>query len=128
PHPNLRIAPPAAYDATFNHFCHVGMPMRIAFLIALGAALVALDALRQAQAYPWCSTRFAVSCGYETYEQCMAAISGDGGFCVRNPMEPEVAQPAPVMVEQPAPAKRAEKKPKPQKKPVATVAPNAAPQ
>ena len=28
------------------------------------------------------------NCGYYTWQQCLAAISGVGGFCVRNPHDP----------------------------------------
>jgi hypothetical protein len=100
----------------------------VAFMCLIPVTLFALDARGPALASPWCSTYGAISCGYDTYDQCMISIRGVGGSCMRNPMEPEVTQPAPVVVEQPAPAKRAEKKPKPQKKPVASVAPNATPQ
>lgn len=42
-----------------------------------------------AQNYPWCAeygTDMGGSrnCGFSTYEQCMAALSGNGGFCNRN--------------------------------------------
>ena len=98
--------------------------MRIAVLMSLVlASLFALDARGAAQASPWCSTYGGMSCGYDTFDQCMTSIRGDGGSCVRNTMEPEaVAQPAPVVAAQPAPETRAEKK-KPPKKPVASVAP-----
>jgi hypothetical protein len=33
--------------------------------------------------YPWCSNYN--SCGYSTLEQCMATVSGNQGFCMRNP-------------------------------------------
>lgn len=28
------------------------------------------------------------NCGYYTWEQCLAAVSGAGGFCMRNPHDP----------------------------------------
>jgi hypothetical protein len=42
-----------------------------------------------AQTYPWCAiysggmggTR---NCGFSTYDQCMAAVSGNGGYCALN--------------------------------------------
>jgi hypothetical protein len=40
--------------------------------------------------YPWCA-RYgsdmggASNCGFSTLEQCLATISGIGGFCERNP-------------------------------------------
>jgi len=39
--------------------------------------------------YPWCAqygTRGgARNCGFNTWEQCRAAISGNGGYCIENP-------------------------------------------
>jgi hypothetical protein len=65
------------------------------FLIAL-AAVAALTAFNAPPAkaeiqYPWCAEygRFgnqAENCGFSTYRQCLATISGIGGFCQRNPM------------------------------------------
>jgi len=39
--------------------------------------------------YPWCANyggRFggASNCGFSTWNQCMATVSGIGGFCARN--------------------------------------------
>jgi hypothetical protein len=39
--------------------------------------------------YPWCAVyggRFggASNCGFSTWNQCMATVSGIGGFCQRN--------------------------------------------
>ena len=42
-----------------------------------------------AQNYPWCADGYkggARSCGFTTFEQCLATVSGSGGFCERNPM------------------------------------------
>jgi len=38
--------------------------------------------------YPWCGqyARDGRNCGFSTYEQCRAAIAGNGGFCIENPM------------------------------------------
>jgi hypothetical protein len=44
----------------------------------------------QAQEYPWCAQYGGTfggggrNCGFVSYRQCMAAISGNGGFCERN--------------------------------------------
>jgi hypothetical protein len=40
--------------------------------------------------YPWCSyyggsKMGARNCGFSTWEQCQANVSGIGGFCDRNP-------------------------------------------
>jgi Protein of unknown function (DUF3551) len=39
--------------------------------------------------YPWCAQYRraigATNCGFVTYQQCLATISGVGGMCYRNP-------------------------------------------
>jgi len=50
---------------------------------------------QSAQAAPWCASYGGGStgggggsnCGFYTFEQCMAALWGNGGFCDRNPFE-----------------------------------------
>jgi hypothetical protein len=42
-----------------------------------------------AQNYPWCSQYSgsmggSMNCGFSTWEQCQANVSGIGGFCIRN--------------------------------------------
>lgn len=39
-----------------------------------------------AQEYPWCAnyTKGSTSCSFNTFAQCMADVSGIGGFCERN--------------------------------------------
>jgi hypothetical protein len=65
--------------------------MRI--LISTLGILVATAALgtgAQAQNYPWCaiygggSAGGGRNCGFNTFEQCMATISGIGGTCQQN--------------------------------------------
>ena len=56
------------------------------------AAAFALAAPANAKEPGWCATyrNGGNNCGFNTYEQCMAAISGIGGFCNRSPYaEPE---------------------------------------
>jgi hypothetical protein len=39
--------------------------------------------------YPWCaeySMQGSSNCGFISYQQCMAALSGNGGYCTANPM------------------------------------------
>ncbi|MFL5101045.1 MAG: DUF3551 domain-containing protein [Xanthobacteraceae bacterium] len=47
--------------------------------------------------YPWCAqygTRGgARNCGFTTWEQCRAAISGMGGYCIENPFYQRRADP-----------------------------------
>jgi hypothetical protein len=65
--------------------------MRIFLGFALAAPLL-LGGVGSAgaQNYPWCAqygTRDSfTNCGFVSYEQCRAAISGNGGYCQRNPM------------------------------------------
>lgn len=62
--------------------------MRIVFAGVL--ALVVTAAANQASAieYPWCAEYSArggaTNCGFATYGQCRAAVSGVGGFCREN--------------------------------------------
>jgi hypothetical protein len=61
-------------------------------LMIATALVVAADALpsgAQAQNYPWCAVYGGrdgggQNCGFSTFEQCMATLSGMGGFCNRN--------------------------------------------
>jgi hypothetical protein len=61
--------------------------MRILFL-ALGMFAVAtLGDSASAQNYPGCAIYVkggGMNCGFVTYEQCMATLSGNGGFCNQN--------------------------------------------
>jgi hypothetical protein len=63
--------------------------MRIA--IALGALLLALaaDAGTSVRAQPWCAwyDPTTYNCGFFSLQQCLATISGVGGFCRRNVWE-----------------------------------------
>ena len=65
--------------------------MRFILGLALAAPLlIGSIGSASAQNYPWCAqygTRDSfTNCGFVTFEQCRAAISGNGGFCQRNPM------------------------------------------
>jgi hypothetical protein len=45
---------------------------------------------QSAYSYPWCSRYFkrgggGSSCYYATYQQCMATVSGIGGYCFQSP-------------------------------------------
>jgi hypothetical protein len=57
-------------------------------LLALAALVAAGSATPAAAAtYPWCA-RYSTSggeCSFNTFEQCMATLSGIGGSCVDNP-------------------------------------------
>ncbi|HYS47189.1 MAG TPA: DUF3551 domain-containing protein [Xanthobacteraceae bacterium] len=63
-------------------------------LFALAAGMLALTAMPagKAEAAPFCSyiggpTSGFQSCAYRTWDQCLAAISGAGGFCMVNPSD-----------------------------------------
>ncbi|MCF8476680.1 MAG: DUF3551 domain-containing protein [Pseudolabrys sp.] len=67
------------------------------FTIA-AVVLAALSVLESAPAkaevvYPWCAYygRFgtqATNCGFTSRQQCLATVSGIGGYCARNPRYP----------------------------------------
>jgi hypothetical protein len=61
------------------------------FAIGILVAAGAMTTGAQAQNYPWCAYYGAgagggggTNCGFTTFEQCLATISGMGGFCDRN--------------------------------------------
>ena len=60
------------------------------FALALAATSAATGTSAKAQEkapdYPWCAnyTKGSTSCSFVTFEQCMADVSGIGGFCERN--------------------------------------------
>ncbi len=60
------------------------------FTFILGAAASSGVSPAAAQNYPWCAVYSmrggGTNCGFETFEQCMATVSGIGGFCTRNTM------------------------------------------
>jgi hypothetical protein len=65
--------------------------MKAAF--CLGAVLSVLALIgtpARAQDYPWCAFYTgpfsATNCGFSTYQQCLATISGIGGYCQPNTM------------------------------------------
>ncbi len=61
------------------------------FLIAVAPA--------SAREYPWCAAyaddHGGRNCGFDTFEQCMAALSGNGGYCERNLFFSPDVRPAP---------------------------------
>jgi hypothetical protein len=59
----------------------------VTFVLASLAATAAVSTAAQAQSYPWCayySHPGGTNCGFSTYRQCQADVSGIGGFCQRN--------------------------------------------
>ncbi len=59
-------------------------------LLALAAAglLTSADVSKAEITYPWCAQymRDGRNCGFSTYEQCRATVSGIGGYCEVNAM------------------------------------------
>jgi len=58
--------------------------------LAILAAAAVAPSPSQAVEYPWCAQYGARgdggrNCGFVSFEQCMATVSGIGGFCERNP-------------------------------------------
>jgi hypothetical protein len=55
------------------------------FLLAIFAVTAGIGTSAQAQNYPWCAIYdigdAAYNCGFVSREQCMATVSGIGGFC-----------------------------------------------
>ena len=63
--------------------------MRLSLLLlAILAGTVALGGRAEAQNYPWCAIYSMAdppaNCGFVSYDQCMATVSGIGGFCMTN--------------------------------------------
>lgn len=64
--------------------------MSLRFILpALAALAVFTPATSQAVEYPWCA-QYGMrgdggrNCGFTTFQQCLATVSGVGGFCERN--------------------------------------------
>jgi hypothetical protein len=63
-------------------------PLLLVLVILVGTGSLASYA--EAQNYPWCAYYSGghggggTNCGFTTFEQCLATVSGIGGFCDRN--------------------------------------------
>jgi uncharacterized protein DUF3551 len=59
-------------------------------LLALGicVAIVGFGNRAEAQDYPWCAQYSdgtgSKNCGFTSFQQCLADVSGVGGFCIQN--------------------------------------------
>jgi hypothetical protein len=57
-------------------------------VLGISAGIVGFGNLAKAQNYPWCliyGTGFGgKNCGFTTFQQCQATVSGIGGFCMQN--------------------------------------------
>jgi hypothetical protein len=60
-------------------------------LVALALGAAGAPARAEVQ-YPWCAQyawpNGGTNCGFVSYQQCMATISGIGGTCYQNPAYP----------------------------------------
>jgi hypothetical protein len=59
------------------------------FAVGLLVATVSIGTPAEAQNYPWCAqygngSGGARNCGFVSFNQCMADVSGIGGFCEQN--------------------------------------------
>jgi hypothetical protein len=65
------------------------MRSTLALLALAAAGLLTSTAASNAEiTYPWCAQymRDGRNCGFSTYEQCRATVSGIGGYCEVNAM------------------------------------------
>jgi hypothetical protein len=61
--------------------------MRTIALASITLATLSISAIGVRAEGSWCANyggRGATNCGFYSYQQCMAAISGNGGFCSQN--------------------------------------------
>jgi uncharacterized protein DUF3551 len=59
------------------------------FVAAFSVAVFGLEKPAEAQNYPWCAYYSGgrgggENCGFVTFQQCLATVSGIGGFCEPN--------------------------------------------
>jgi hypothetical protein len=59
-------------------------------IMGVFAAVVCIENPAEAQNYPWCAyyndqEGGFTNCGFVTFQQCLAALSGVGGSCGANP-------------------------------------------
>jgi Protein of unknown function (DUF3551) len=96
--PRLRLAPSLRFASRLPFASglrvtpsHLLVALSISAAIGTGASTAAT-----AQDYPWCAnyTKGSTSCSFVTFEQCMADVSGIGGFCERNTSYHPAAAPA----------------------------------
>ena len=60
------------------------------FIVGIFAAVICIAQPAEAQIRPWCAyynfkAGGATNCGFVTFQQCSAAVSGVGGSCGPNP-------------------------------------------
>jgi hypothetical protein len=71
--------------------------MRLISLVGVTFAALSLSIVGARADGTWCaqysSPGGATNCGFYSFEQCQATVSGIGGFCMRNPFSPSAAEP-----------------------------------
>ena len=70
------------------------------FILGVFVAVICAEKRAEAQDYPWCAyynlgKGGATNCGFATFQQCLAAVSGVGGNCGPNPMYQPAPRPYP---------------------------------
>jgi hypothetical protein len=69
------------------------------FVLGIFVGTVGETKRAEAQNYPWCAQYSGgdggMNCGFTTFQQCLADVSGIGGFCVQNStyQPPQVPRP-----------------------------------
>jgi hypothetical protein len=70
--------------------------MRMLATLAVIAASLSFshEASAQGKYYPWCARydAWSIVCGFDTFRQCMATVSGVGGICQENVMPPPLVE------------------------------------
>lgn len=61
--------------------------MRTLTIVALACLALSNIGITRADAAPWCAdySDKSTNCGFTSFQQCQADISGVGGFCSPNP-------------------------------------------
>jgi len=87
-----------AYERNAGSFAMRILLFGLAVFVVTGGICTRAEALN----YPWCAYYDGgrggggTNCGFTTYQQCMATVSGIGGFCERNTQYvPPAGLPAP---------------------------------
>ncbi len=82
-------------------------------VIAMLVATLSIATPAQAQNYPWCANLHdgaGTNCGFSTVEQCMATVTGSGGYCDRNNLYKPPAVAAPAQTRKIHPGKKSSRK------------------
>ena len=86
--PSDSILPSAAMSTTARIAGQVAMRLS-RFIFGVFAAVVSIENPAEAQNYPWCAYLNlgggATNCGFATYQQCAATVSGIGGSYAPSP-------------------------------------------